>query len=88
MKQFLIKNLLFSTMFLVACNFEQPKIEPGDVVTKCIIDSVWIVPPKSTLDFDLRYYYLTDCGNTLTTYNRQVYKIGDTITYVKKLKNN
>ena len=65
---------------------EKPKIEKGDIVSICIIDSVWFEPSKSTLDFDGKFNYITSCGNKLTTRGKQYYQKGDTITFVKKVK--
>jgi hypothetical protein len=82
-----MKNILLTLpLFLFSCSFEKPKIEVGDVILKCVVDSVWIEGPKSTLDFDVSFHYRTDCNTFLTTREGQYYHIGDTITYVKKKK--
>ena len=86
MKQTSIKILSILTISLVACDFKKPKIEANNKVTKCVVDSFWVESPKSVLDFEDIYHYRTSCGNFLTTRHRQVFNIGDTITYVKKSK--
>jgi hypothetical protein len=82
-----MKNILLTLpLLLFGCSFEKPKIEEGDFVLKCVVDSVWIERPKSTLDFGISFHYRTDCNTFLTTREGQYYHIGDTITYVKKKK--
>jgi hypothetical protein len=73
--------------FLVTgCN-PRPTIEPGDKVVKCVIDSMSMEGPRSTIESNYHYYYYTDCGERVITNRNDVYKIGDTITYVyKKVK--
>jgi len=62
---------------------EVPKIEPGDKVEKCVIDSVYVTNSRSTIEPESIYHYKTSCGYVLVT-KRNAYKIGDTITYVFK----
>jgi len=65
----------------------QPTIEPGDRVVKCVIDSMSMEGPRSTIESNYHYYYYTDCGERVITNRNDVYKIGDTVTYVyKKIK--
>lgn len=78
--------LILSCSLLLSCETEKPKIEKGDIVSTCIIDSVWYSPPPSTIEFEGTFYYRTTCGNVLTTKARQSYLKGDTITFVKKVK--
>ena len=65
----------------------EPKINPGDTVTKCVIDSMSMEGPHSTIEVNNRYHYYTECGQRVTTNRNDIYCIGDTITYVYK-KNN
>jgi len=81
MKKFLLPLLLFS---IIGCGRTPNTIEPGDVVVKCVIDSVDVKQERSTIEVGPYYTYYTDCGEKLTTKNNSVYKIGDTITYVYK----
>ena len=79
--------LLLSVITLISCNEEKPKIEKGDLVSICVIDSIWVKEPITTLEVEPRFYYRTTCGNVLTSRTRQVYSRGDTLTFVKKNKN-
>ena len=73
--------------FLVTGFNPRPTIEPGDKVVKCVIDSMSMEGPRSTIESNYHYYYYTDCGERVITNRNDVYKIGDTITYVyKKVK--
>ena len=73
--------------FLVTSCNTPPKIEPGDKVVKCVIDSMEVKEPHSTIEPNNQYFYYTNCGTHIITTRNDVYKIGDTITYVyKKLK--
>lgn len=74
---------LFS-VFITSCNGKNHTIEDGDKIVKCVIDSQYSKQPESTLQIDPTYVYITDCGNRITTNRNDVYKIGDTITYVYK----
>jgi len=76
--------LLLPFFLLTSCNEEKPKIEEGDLVSYCVVDSVWIEKPISTLDVEPKFKYRTTCGNILTSRMRQFYSKGDTITFVKK----
>ena len=78
--------LILSCLFLLSCETKEMKIEKGDIVSICIVDSVWLKPSVSTLDFEGKFYYKTSCGNTLVTRGKQYYQKGDTITFVKKVK--
>lgn len=78
--------ILLTVSFLLSCNKKEMKIEKGDVVSTCVVDSVWVKQPISTLEFEYRYCYSTTCGNKGYTKGRQVYCIGDTILFVKKFK--
>ena len=63
------------------------KIEPGDKVVKCVIDSSWVKQPVAINELTPKYYYKTECGQVFSTDRDDIYKIGDTITYVyKKIK--
>lgn len=76
--------LLLPFFLLTSCKEEKPKIEKGDLVSICVIDSVWIQRPISTLEIEPKFNYRTTCGNIITSRTRQVYSKGDTITFVKK----
>jgi len=60
------------------------KIEEGDIVKRCVIDSMFITDSPSTIEPGNRYHYRTTCGQTIVTRRNEVYHIGDTITYVYK----
>ena len=83
MKKFLIPVLLYS---IIGCSRTPETIEPGDIVVKCVIDSVEVRTERSTIEYGPYYTYYTDCGERITTKNNLVYNIGDTITYVYKRK--
>ena len=73
-------------LLATGCN-PRPTIEPGDKVVKCVIDSMSMEGPRSTIESNYHYYYYTDCGERVITNRNDVYKIGDTVTYVyKKIK--
>jgi hypothetical protein len=75
-----------AALLIEGCN-SKPKIEPGDKVVKCVIDSMSMEGPHSTIEVNNQYHYYTNCGERVTTNRDDVYHIGDTITYVyKKLK--
>ena len=80
---------IFVTLFSIvvtSCNGERYKIEDGDKVIKCVIDTQYVEPPKSDIEIEPTYVYITDCGNRIVTRRGDVYSIGDTITYVYKKK--
>ena len=78
------KLILFSGLFLVIGCSNNNKIEPNDVVKKCVIDSLEVRMERSTIEVGPYYNYYTDCGEVLQTRRSDIYKIGDTITYVYK----
>lgn len=80
--------LLIGIIALVLTGCEnRNKIEPGDKVVKCVIDSSWVKQPVAINELTPKYYYKTECGQAFSTDRDDIYKIGDTITYVyKKIK--
>ena len=77
------KNIWWLFIFLViSCSENETKKYDNCGVIICVVDSIWIKQPISTLDFNIKYYYHTNCNKTITTYNRRVYNIGDTVVYV------
>ena len=62
----------------------EPKIKPEDTVTKCVIDSMSMEGPHSTIEVNNRYHYYTECGQRVTANRDNVYCLGDTITYIYK----
>ena len=60
------------------------EIEDGDIVKKCVIDTFYVTESPSTIEYGKRYHYSTDCDEFVITKRNDVYKIGDTITYVYK----
>lgn len=78
--------LILTSLILLSCETKEKKIEKGDIVSTCVVDSVWYSPPPSTIEFEGTFYYRTTCGNVLTTKTKQSYLKGDTITFVKKVK--
>jgi len=79
------KLILLFVVLIMSCE-EDYKIEKGDYVEKCVITKVKVRKPLSTIDFAVRYVYLTDCGTRHVT-TKPVYKIGDTLTFVYKKLN-
>lgn len=80
------KLLLLPTfIFFMGCG-ERPKIEKGDLVCKCIIDSISVKQSVSTIEPEPTYIFYTNCNTKLQSYRDDVYHIGDTITYVYKKK--
>jgi hypothetical protein len=82
MKNFVL-ILTFGLIYLLT-SCDGPKIEPGDKVVKCTIDSTSIQLPQSVMDIEPKYCYYTKCGQRIITSRKNAYKIGDTITYVYK----
>lgn len=78
--------IILTGLILLSCDTKEMTIEKGDIVSICIVDSVWTKQSLSTLDYEPTFYSKTTCGNILTSKGRQVYQKGDTITFVKKLK--
>ena len=78
------KLILFSVLFLVIGCTNNHKVEPNDVVKKCVIDSLEVRMERSTIEVGPFYIYHTDFGEVLQTCRNDIYKIGDTITYVYK----
>jgi hypothetical protein len=79
-----IAVIIFAILF-VSC-VDSPKIEQGDRVENCIIDTFYRLPQISVMDIEPKYRYTTDCGFKFTTTRNDVYKIGDTIKIVYKKK--
>ena len=74
----------FLTFVLNSCS-TKPVIENGDVVEKCVIDSMVRVGQHSTIEPDMRYKYFTSKGTEFTSTHK--YRLGDTLTFVyKKVK--
>ena len=78
--------LILSSVILLSCERKVTTIEDGDIVSICVVDSVWCKQPVSTLEFEPTYFYRTTCNNTLITKTYQAYQKGDTIKFVKKNK--
>jgi glutamine phosphoribosylpyrophosphate amidotransferase len=79
----IIITLIVILGILISGCGEVPKIETGDKVEKCVVDSVYVTNSRSTIEPESIYHYKTSCGYVLVT-KRNAYKIGDTITYVFK----
>jgi hypothetical protein len=75
---------IIAIMF-TSCN-QKPKIENGDLVVKCVVDSVWVKKSPSTLEIEPSWYIKTSCGEIHKVNKIHLYHIGDTITYVYKKK--
>jgi hypothetical protein len=71
------------TILLFSCQSKKT-IDKNDIVTKCVIDSVKVFPPHSTIEVDYIYTYYTSCGEQILTKRYNVYRVGDTITYIYK----
>lgn len=81
-----MKKIFYLLCFVLISCTDKNKIEPGDIVKKCVIDSSSVSPPRSTINPDPVFTYYTNCGEILTTNRSGTYHIGDTITYVYKKK--
>ena len=80
-----MKILFLLPFILFTLSFEKtPKIEKGDLVCECIIESVQIKESISTIEPEPIYIYQTNCKTVLSTNNGDIYHVGDTITYVYK----
>ena len=75
--------ILLPILFLLSCS-ETNVIELGDKVKKCVVDSIVIHAPISTIQFEPTIDYYTDCGQKITTHSKHSYRIGDTVTFVYK----
>jgi hypothetical protein len=76
----------FVAFLLVGCQ-NQNRIEPGDKIVKCVIDSAWVKQPIAINELTPKYFYKTNCGDKFSTDRPDVYKVGDTVTYIyKKVK--
>jgi hypothetical protein len=79
--------LFFISFVLIASILNKSRydeIEEGDIVTKCVIDTFYVTESSSTIEFGKRYHYSTDCDEFVITKRNDVYKIGDTITFIYK----
>jgi len=74
----------FFVLTFISVSRQHPKIEDGDIIKKCVIDTFYITQSPSTIEYGNRYHYITDCDEFVITKRNDVYKIGDTITYVYK----
>jgi len=87
MKYLIIFILVVISCFYLSLIYLTPKkIENGDIVKKCIIDSMFVTESTSTIEYGKRYHYVTDCDEFVITKRSDVYDIGDTITFVYKKK--
>lgn len=75
--------LILITLILTSCS-EFPKLEEGDTIKKCVIDTMIITESPSTIEYGNVYHYITDCGYRISTRRNTIYKVGDTITYIYK----
>ena len=77
--------LLLITLLLTSCGGSESnyKVSEKDSVVQCVVDSTWYNTSPSTIQPSNVYYFRTECGNTHCA-NQNLYKIGDTITYVWK----
>ncbi len=73
--------LTITTLLIFSCKNKR-EISKNDLVFKCVITEMKQHQSKSTLEYEPLYTYKTDCGTELISYRGNVYKIGDTITYV------
>ena len=79
-----MKFILFFVLVVLTSCQDFGKIEPGDIVKKCVIDTMFVTDSPSTIEPGNRYHYGTDCGQMFVTRRNDVYRIGYTITYVYK----
>ena len=73
-------------VFLTSCGKPKNKIEKGDIVQKCQIDSVNVLPQHSTIEPDRKCEYFTSCGSRIVSHEG-AFRVGDTVTYVYKKSN-
>ena len=78
-----MKKFIFLFILFFSCKPDKV-FESEQTIKKCVITKYKVLPPKSTLDFEPKTIYYTDCGETLVRKNSYSYKIGDTITFVYK----
>lgn len=81
-----IAVLIFAILF-VGC-VDPPKIEEGDRVENCIVDTIQRLPQVSVVDIEPKYMVITDCDFKFTTTRKDIYKIGDTVKLVYKKRSN
>lgn len=75
--------VILTSLILTSC-FDLPKLEEGDTIKKCVIDTMIITESPSTLEHGKVYHYITDCGYRISTRRNTIYNVGDTITYIYK----
>lgn len=85
-KTYVKMKKLFWLLIPIFVSCENPfKIEHGDTIKYCVIDTMFITESPSTIEPGRIYHYGTNCDKiTITTRRNDVYEIGDTITYVYK----
>jgi len=74
----------FFVLTFISVSRQHPKIENGDILKKCVIDTMYVTESPSTIEYGKRYHYKTSCDEVILTKRNDVYEIGDTITYVYK----
>ncbi len=55
--------------------------EKDYVYKKCVIDSISVREPRSTIEIDITYCFHTNCGETILSKYKN-HDIGDTVTFV------
>jgi hypothetical protein len=84
--------LWFALLFLVAlnltsCGKPKNKIQNGDFIIKCRIDSIHVLPQHSSIEPDRKWEYFTSCNTKIVGLSNS-YKLGDSVTYVLNKINN
>jgi len=74
---------LLPLLILSSC-VSKPTITKNDLVKKYVIDSIVQKPQISIMDYEPSYYVYLSCGDKFTTKRDDIYKVGDSITYVYK----
>jgi hypothetical protein len=74
---------LLSLLILSSC-VDKPGITKNDLVKKYVIDSITKNPQIYFMDYDPSYYVHLSSGDKFTTKRKDIYKVGDSITYVYK----
>jgi len=54
--------LISFVAFLLSGCENRNRIEPGDKVVKCVIDSAWVKQPVAINELNHKYYYKTEGG--------------------------
>jgi hypothetical protein len=74
----------FFVLTFISVSRQHPKIENGDILKKCVIDTMYVTESPSTIEYGKRYNYKTSCDEVILTKRNNIYEIGDTLTFIYK----